>query len=51
MAEYHAALGAVEMLLQKWEEAEAEYTAASLIDVVNQDYRAQMLEARRRKSR
>jgi predicted Zn-dependent protease len=51
MAEYHAALGSVEMILQKWEEAEAEYTAASLIDVVNQDYRAQILEARRRKGR
>jgi predicted Zn-dependent protease len=51
IASYHAALGAVEMVLEKWEEAEAEYTAASLIDVMNQDYRAQLLEARRRKKR
>ena len=49
MAEYHAALGAVEMVLGKWEEAEAEYTAASLIDVLNPEYRAQIIEARRRK--
>lgn len=51
MATYHAELGAVEMVLEKWEEAEAEYTAASLIDVMNQDYRTQLLEARRRKKR
>jgi predicted Zn-dependent protease len=49
IAEYHAILGAVEMTLGRWEEAEAEYTAASLIDVGNADYRAQILEARRRK--
>jgi len=51
VAEYHATLGEVEMVLAKWEEAEAEYTAASLIDVGNAQYRAQILEARRRKKR
>jgi len=49
IAEYHAALGSVEMVLGKWEEAEAEYTAASLIDVNNSQYRSMILEARRRK--
>ena len=51
VAAYHAALGAVEMVFEKWEEAEAEYTAAMLIDVANPEYRAQVLEARRRKLR
>jgi len=37
------------MVLGHWEEAEAEYTAASLIDVDNQEYRAQIKEARRRR--
>ena len=49
MAEYHAGLGAVEMTLAKWAEAEAEYTAASLIDVLNEEYRSRILEARRRR--
>jgi beta-barrel assembly-enhancing protease len=49
LAEYHASLGSVEMVLEKWEEAEAEYTAASMIDLSNQAYREQILEARRRK--
>jgi tetratricopeptide (TPR) repeat protein len=40
IAEYHSILGGLEIVLGKWEEAEAEYTAASLIDVGNPDYRA-----------
>jgi tetratricopeptide (TPR) repeat protein len=48
-APYHAGLGDVEMVLAKWEEAEAEFTAAMLLDVNNQEYRAKVLEARRRK--
>ena len=51
LASYHAALGSVEIVLEKWEEAEAEYTAALMLDLSNQDYRAQILEARRRKGR
>jgi len=50
VAAYHAKLGEVEMVLGHWEEAEAEYTAASLIDVDNPEYRAQIKEARRRKA-
>jgi hypothetical protein len=50
VAKYHAALGSVEMILGHWEEAEAEYTAASLIDVDNAEYRAQIKEARRHRS-
>ena len=50
VAKYHASVGSVEMLLGHWEEAEAEYTAASLIDVDNQEYRAQIKEARRHRS-
>jgi predicted NAD-dependent protein-ADP-ribosyltransferase YbiA (DUF1768 family) len=49
LANYHAALGSVEMALEKWADAEAEYAAASMIDLSNQAYRAQILEARRRK--
>lgn len=49
VAVYHAKLGEVEMVLAHWEEAEAEYTAASLIDVDNQEYRARIKEARGRK--
>ena len=41
------AVGSVEMVLGHWEEAEAEFTAASLIDVDNPEYRAQIKEARR----
>jgi Flp pilus assembly protein TadD len=51
VAAYHAALGSVEMVFERWEDAEAEYTAAMLIDVSNPEYRAQVLEARRRKAR
>ena len=51
LASYHAALGSVEIVLEKWEEAEAEYTAALMLDLSNQEYRAQILEARRRKGR
>jgi len=50
IAAYHAGVGAVEMVLEHWEEAEAEYTAAPLIDVDNQEYRLQIKEARRRRS-
>jgi predicted Zn-dependent protease len=50
VAACHAKLGEVEMVLGHWEEAEAEYTAASLIDVDNQEYRARIKEARSRKS-
>jgi hypothetical protein len=39
---HHAALRAVEMVLEHWEEAEAEYTAASLIDVDSHACRAQI---------
>jgi Tfp pilus assembly protein PilF len=49
LATYHAKLGEVEMVLGHWEEAGAEYTAASLIDVDNQEYRARIKEARSRK--
>jgi hypothetical protein len=49
VAAYHAGVGAVEMVLGHWEEAEAEYTAASLIDVDNQEYRSQIKEARGRR--
>ena len=50
VAAYHAKLGEVEMVLEHWEEAEAEYTAASLIEVDNPAYRERIKEARRRKS-
>lgn len=46
VAQYHAALGDVELALEKWAEAEAEYTAASLIDVMNDAYRRGILRAR-----
>jgi tetratricopeptide (TPR) repeat protein len=49
VAQYHAALGEVEMILGKWEEAEAEFTAASLLDLENKAYRERVMEARRRK--
>jgi tetratricopeptide (TPR) repeat protein len=50
VASYHAAVGAVEMVLGHWEDAEAEYTAASLIDVDNAEYRAQIKEGRRHRT-
>ena len=46
VAEYHAALAAVELALEKWAEAEAEYTAASMVDVMNDEYRRGILRAR-----
>jgi tetratricopeptide (TPR) repeat protein len=38
-ANYHAALGKVLMVLRKYDEAEAEYTAAVLLDLDNAEYR------------
>jgi len=49
VAAYHAALGSVHMIFERWAEAEAEYTAASLIDVTNNEYRQRLLEARQHK--
>ena len=49
VAAYHAALGEVLIVEQDWAGAAAEYTAALLIDVDNQDYRARLKEARSRK--
>jgi predicted Zn-dependent protease len=49
VAEYHAALAEVELALEKWAEAEAEYTAASMIDVMNDAYRRGILKTRQHK--
>jgi predicted Zn-dependent protease len=46
VAKYHAGLGSVLMLLQKWKDAEAEYTAAVLLDLDNPVYRHLVKEAR-----
>lgn len=43
---YHVALGKVLMLLHRYDEAEAEYTAATLLDVDNVEYRKLVKEAR-----
>jgi hypothetical protein len=49
VAAYHAALGEVLLIQEDWAGAAAEYTAALLIDVDNQEYRARLREARSRK--
>jgi beta-barrel assembly-enhancing protease len=46
VAKYHAALGSVLMVLRKYEEAEAEYTAAVLLDLDNPQYRKLVKQAR-----
>lgn len=48
VAKYHAAMGALMMLLHRWADAEASYSAAVLIDVDNPDYRRLLKEARTR---
>jgi Tfp pilus assembly protein PilF len=49
VAAYHAALGALMMLLHRWTDAEASYSAAMLIDVDNPEYRRRLKEARSRR--
>jgi Tfp pilus assembly protein PilF len=49
VAMYHAALGEVMLVMNKWADAEAEYTAALLLDVDNTVYRARLKEARSRR--
>lgn len=49
VAAYHAALGEVLLVEEDWAGAAAEYTAALLIDVDNEEYRARLKEARSRK--
>jgi hypothetical protein len=46
VAEYHAALGSLMMTLRRWDEAEAEFGAASLLDIDNAEYRRQVKAAR-----
>lgn len=46
VAKYHAGLGSVSMLLGKWKDAEAEYTAAMMLDLDNPTYRRMIKEAR-----
>jgi beta-barrel assembly-enhancing protease len=46
VAKYHAGLGSVLMLLGKWKDAEAEYTAAMMLDLDNPVYRRMVKEAR-----
>lgn len=46
LAKYHVALGSVLMILEKWKDAEAEYTAAVLLDFDNPTYRRLVKEAR-----
>jgi Flp pilus assembly protein TadD len=47
VAAYHAALGAVLVVLERGAEAEAAYSAALLLDPENVEYRAGLLDARR----
>lgn len=49
VAAYHAALGEVLTVEEDWAGAAAEYTAAVLLDVDNQEYRARLKEARSRR--
>ncbi len=49
VAEYHAAMGSLMMLLHRWVDAEAAYTAAVILDVDNPEYRRQLKEARSRR--
>ena len=46
VAKYHAGLASVLMLLEKWKDAEAEYTVAVLLDLDNPVYRRLVKEAR-----
>ena len=46
VAKYHAGLGSVLMVLGKWKDAEAEYTAAMMLDLDNPVYRRMVKEAR-----
>jgi predicted Zn-dependent protease len=46
VAKYHAGLGSLLMVLRRWDEAEAEYVAAVLLDLDNTDYRRMVKEAR-----
>jgi hypothetical protein len=43
---YHAALGSLLMTLKRWDEAEAEFSAAMLLDVDNAEYRRLLKLAR-----
>jgi hypothetical protein len=49
VAQYHAAMGALMMLLHRWVDAEASYSAAVLLDVDNVAYRQKLKEARARR--
>jgi hypothetical protein len=46
LAKYHAALAKLMMVLRRYDEAVAEYTAATLIDLDNAEYRKLLKEAR-----
>ena len=49
IAEYHASLGELMMAMGRTVEAEAEFSAAMLIDVDNEKYRRLLKAARTRK--
>jgi Tfp pilus assembly protein PilF len=46
VAKYHAGLASLFMILQRYKEAEAEYTAAVLLDLDNANYRRLVKVAR-----
>jgi hypothetical protein len=46
VAEYHAALGSLMMTLKRWDEAEAEFGAATLLDIDNPEYQRMYKTAR-----
>jgi hypothetical protein len=46
VAKYHASLAKLFSLLRRYEEAIAEYTAATLLDLDNPEYRRLLKEAR-----
>ena len=46
VAKYHASLGKLLSLLRRYDEATAEYTAATLLDLENNEYRRLLKEAR-----
>lgn len=48
VAEYHAAMGSLMMLLHRWVDARASFSAAMLLDVDNPNYRRLLKEARSR---
>lgn len=48
VAEYHAALGRLMMILHRWEDAQASFSAAVLLDVDNPEYRRLLKEVRSR---